>query len=162
MKFLLSLSIIMTVSFTAAAQKIPAWKITELQAYMQQSNTPVIVSFWATYCIPCLKEVPYFEEAITKYKKDSVRILLVSLDMKEQYPHDITAMVQKRKFASPVVWLNETDADYFCPKVDSAWSGALPSTLFINNKNGYRKFFEEEIPKEKIDTEIKAMLKGQK
>ena len=162
MKIICSILVLLFVGFNASSQTIPAWKITDLQAYIQKSTSPVIVTFWATYCIPCLKELPYFEETVNKFKKDSVKILLVSLDMKDQYPGDINATVKKRKFISPVVWLNETDADYFCPKVDSAWSGALPSTLFINNKSGYHKFFEEEIPKEKVEKEIKAMIDSKK
>lgn len=148
--------------FDASSQTIPAWKIGDLETYMQKSTSPVIVAFWATYCIPCLKEIPYFEEAVDKYKKDGVKILLVSLDMKDQYSDDIKATIKKRKIAAPVVWLDETDADYFCPKVDSAWSGAMPATLFINNKKGYRKFFEEEISKQKLNKEIDAMIAGKR
>src|SRR4051812_38564470 len=154
-----SIVIVLVFHFNTVAQTIPAWKITDLEAYIQKSNTPIIINFWATFCIPCLKEIPYFEETVKTYKKDSVKILLVSLDMKEQYPKDIKAMMEKRKFASSSVWLNEIDADYFCPKVDSAWSGALPSTLFVNNKKGYHKFFEEQIPKEKLEKLIDAMIK---
>lgn len=162
MKTLYSILILLLVSINASSQTVPAWKITDLEDYIKKSTSPVIVTFWATYCVPCLKEVPYFEEIVQKYKKDSVRLLLVSLDMKEQFPGAINTMVKKRKFASPVVWLDETDADYFCPRIDSTWSGALPSTLFVNNKNKYHKFFEDEIPKEKFEKEMSAMIKGEK
>jgi thiol-disulfide isomerase/thioredoxin len=142
------------------AQTIPSWKITDLEKYIQSSKTPVIVSFWATYCVPCLAEIPYFERLVKSYEKDSVTILLVSLDMEEQYPKAIISTIAKRKFLSTTVWLNETNADYFCPKIDSSWSGALPSTLFVNNKTGYHKFFEEKIPENKLEAEIKAMIAG--
>lgn len=80
--------------------------------------------------------------------------------MEEQYPETISSMAAKMKFVSKVVWLNETNADYFCPKVDSSWSGSLPSTLLIYNKTGYRKFFEEKIPEGKLETEIKELIAG--
>ncbi|MBS1575307.1 MAG: TlpA family protein disulfide reductase [Bacteroidetes bacterium] len=159
-KRLFFISIFVFNIIVAGAQSVPAWKITDLEKYIQSSKTPVIVSFWATYCVPCLAEIPYFEKKVSQYKKDGITILLVSLDMEEQYPKAISSLVKKMKFTSTVVWLNETDADYFCPKVDSSWSGALPSTLFVNNKTGYHKFFEEKIPEDKLEREIKAMIAG--
>jgi len=158
MKSIIIISILFFSSFAVTAQTIPAWKITDLEAYIHNSTKPVIINFWATFCKPCLQEIPYFEEIVKKYKKDSVTILLVSLDMQEQYPETISSSIAKRKFSSRVVWLNETNADYFCPKVDSAWSGSLPSSLFFNNKTGYHKFFEEPIPREKLEKEIDAMI----
>ena len=53
------------------------------------------------------------------------------------------------------------NADYFCPRVDSKWSGVMPATLFINNKKGHRSFFEEEMSKDKFETEIKKILNDQ-
>ncbi len=158
MKSIIIISLVFCSSFTVTAQEIPAWKITDLEAYIHKSTSPVIINFWATFCKPCLEEIPYFEETVKKYKKDSVTILLVSLDMQEQYPKVISSSIAKRKFSSTVVWLNETNADYFCPKVDSTWSGSLPSSLFINNKTGYHKFLEEPIPREKLEKEIAAMI----
>jgi hypothetical protein len=65
--------------------------------------------------------------------------------------------VDERKFTSQVVWLDETNADYFCPKIDSAWSGVMPATLFINNKKSVRSFFEEEMSKDKFEEELKKI-----
>ena len=145
----------------ASSQDIPRWKITDLEEYISKSDTPVIVNFWATYCVPCIKEIPYFQEVVKQYEKKGVKLLLVSLDFRESFPDKISSFADKRKFTSPIVWLDETDADYFCPKVDSAWSGVMPATLFINNKKGHRSFFEEEMSKEKFETEIRKILADQ-
>src|SRR6186713_2171990 len=145
----------------ANSQSIAKWKITDLQEYISKNDTPTIVSFWATYCGPCIKEIPYFQEVVKQYEKKGVKLLLVSLDFKESFPDKISSFADKRKFTSPIVWLDETNADYFCPKVDSKWSGVMPATLFINNKKGYRSFFEEEMSKEKFETELKKILNDQ-
>jgi thiol-disulfide isomerase/thioredoxin len=138
-------------------QEIRKVKVTELEKMIRESKTPLIVNFWATFCKPCLEEIPYFLSAVNNHKKDSVKLLLVSLDLHEDYPK-IKPLAIKRKFNVPIVWLNETNADYFCPKVDSAWSGALPATLFINNKIGYRKFYEQKVKEETLEKEIMAIL----
>ena len=142
----------------ADSQSIEKWKITDLEEYIAKSDTPVVVSFWATYCVPCIKEIPYFQEVVMKHKDKGVRLLLVSLDFKEAFPDKISTFADKRKFTSPIVWLDETNADYFCPKIDSKWSGVMPATLFVNNKKGHRNFFEEEMPKEKFEAELKKIL----
>ena len=143
------------------SQSIPKWKITDLEEYIAKSDTPVIVNFWATYCVPCIKEIPYFQEVVKQYEEKGVKLLLVSLDFRESFPDKISSFADKRKFTSAIVWLDETNADYFCPKVDSKWSGVMPATLFINNKKGHRSFFEEEMSKEKFETAIRKMLDDQ-
>ncbi|MDP4262028.1 MAG: TlpA disulfide reductase family protein [Bacteroidota bacterium] len=140
--------------FSQGVRKI---KITDLEKTIKESKTPMVISFWATFCVPCVEEIPYFQEWVKRYEKDSVKLLLVSLDLQEDYSK-IKPFAEKRKFTAPIAWLNETNADYFCPKIDSAWSGAIPATLFVNNKKGYRKFYEEKVPEEKFEKEIMAIL----
>ena len=146
--------VIATASFSQSIKKI---KVTELEKTIRESRTPLIVSFWATFCVPCIQEIPYLERLVKQHEKDSIKLLLVSLDMQEDYVK-IRPLASQKKFISPIVWLNETNADYFCPKVDSSWSGAIPATLFINNKTGYRKFYEEQLKEAQLEKEIMAIL----
>ena len=137
------------------AQELKKIKITELEKTIRESKTPLIVNFWATFCKPCIEEIPYFQELA---KKNGVKLLLVSLDLEDFYPGKIKSFIVKNKYTAPVFWLNEYNADYFCPKVDKSWSGAIPASLFINNKTGYRKFYEDQLSKEKVEKEIIAIL----
>lgn len=141
------------------AQEIKKIKIDDLETYIQKSNHPLIINFWATYCGPCLKEIPYFEKLVAEQKDKNVELLLVSLDLPAYYPAKIISFVKEKNFASSVWWLNESNADYFCPKVDKSWSGGIPSTLFINNKTHYRKFFERQLTEPQAEENIKALLK---
>jgi thiol-disulfide isomerase/thioredoxin len=141
-----------------SAQQIKSIKITDLEKTISESKTPMVINFWATYCKPCVTEIPYFQEEVKKQKAKGVQLVLVSLDLKSYYPKKIRSFAASRKFTAPILWLNETDADYFCPKVDPKWSGVLPATLFINNKTGYRKFYEDAISRETLKKEIMATL----
>ncbi|MFI5128458.1 MAG: redoxin domain-containing protein [Chitinophagales bacterium] len=157
MKKIVPVIFILLSGIASNTQEVQKIKITDLEKTISESKTPLIVNFWATFCIPCLEEIPYFEESVKRHRKDSLKLLLVSLDLKDDY-NKIRPFAAKRKFTSKIVWLSETNADYFCPKIDSAWSGALPATLFVNNKTGYRKFYEEKIQEDKFEKEITAIL----
>jgi len=140
------------------AQEIRKVKITEVEKIIAESKTPLIVNMWATWCKPCIEELPYFLEEVKEHREDSLTLLLVSLDFADDYPGKIAGFAKKRKIDAPIIWLDETNADYFCPKIDPEWSGAIPATLFINNKTGYRKFVEEQIPHPQLKKEIMAIL----
>jgi thiol-disulfide isomerase/thioredoxin len=140
------------------SQQVKSVKITELEKTIKESKTPLIVNFWATFCVPCLQEIPYFQEIASQYKSNDVSLVFVSLDMKEAYPVKVNNMAKKLNLAYPVVWLNETNADYFCPRIDTSWTGGMPSSFFVNNATGYHKFLEEPLSKEKLEKEIQVML----
>ncbi|MGZ5189566.1 MAG: TlpA family protein disulfide reductase [Flavisolibacter sp.] len=140
------------------AQSIPKWKLKDLQSAIAKTDKPTIFNFWATFCKPCIEEIPYFEELVKKYDSAGVQLILVSLDLSETYPKKIQSFANKFKFKSPIKFLDETNADLFCPAVDSSWSGAIPASLFINNKTNYRKFFEDQLSREKLEREIRAMI----
>ena len=152
--------IILFLFFSAGinAQVIKAIKVTDLEKTIKESKTPLIVNFWATFCVPCIQEIPYFQELARQYQSKDVSLLFVSLDLKKAYPAEVNEMAKRLKLAFPVVWLNETNADYFCPKIDTSWTGGMPSSLFVNNATGYHKFYEEQLSREKLEKEIQAML----
>jgi len=140
------------------AQEVKRIKATELAKTIKESKTPLIVNFWATFCVPCIEEMPYFQQLVQEYKSKNVSLVFVSLDLKEAYPNKVIAMAKKLNLVFPVAWLDETNADYFCPKIDTSWTGGMPSSLFVNNATGYHKFFEDQLSKEKLEKEIQTML----
>ena len=151
--------LLVCISLSSFSQEIKKIKIIDLEKTIKESKEPMIITFWATYCVPCLKEIPYFQD---EAKSKKVELLLVSVDLQEAYPKQINSIAKKLKFTAPIKWLDETDADYFCPRIDSSWSGGLPSTLFINNATNYRKFIEDEISKDEFGKQIQALLAPRK
>ena len=158
-KLIYSIAFFFLVSNTLSAQEITKWKLADLQAAIKDADQPTVINFWATFCKPCIEEIPYFQQIVKKYDSAGVKLILVSLDMKELYPARIKSFAAKRKFTAPIKFLDETNADLFCPAVDENWSGAIPASLFINNKTGHRKFFEEQLTREQVDKEIRDMIR---
>lgn len=131
---------------TAHSQSIQKMKITDVVKFFSVKNdTTYVVNFWATFCKPCNEEIPHFINLVNQYKSKKIKLLLVSVDLASYVPKKLPAFIKANKYNTNHAWLNETNADYFCPKIDSSWSGAIPSTIFINNKKSYRKFFEGEM-----------------
>ena len=155
---LLLIALLLSGLISASGQTVQKVKITGLEALMRQSDHPLIVNFWATFCEPCNKEIPYFETAVNRYRDQRVELVLVSLDLPAYYPARIAGFAHSRGYASRIVWLDETNADYFCPKVDTQWSGGIPASLFINNKTHYRRFFDRQLTDRQVEAEIKEMV----
>jgi len=143
--------------FSVGAQ-VPLIRLAELQKLMDTPSDEVkVVNFWATWCAPCIKELPLFEK-INQDRKDA-KVTLVSMDIDlDPNPEKVYKFVSRKKLQSQVVILNERNPNDWIDKIEKEWSGALPATLLINTKNGKRKFVEKELHEgdlEKLIDEIK-------
>ena len=145
---------------TARAQTplVKKWKITDLEAYIAKADHPLIINFWATFCAPCVKEIPYFQSTVEAHRQEGVELILVSLDLPDYYPARIASFAKKQDYHATMAWLNETEADYFCPHVDQRWTGGIPSSLFVNNKNHYRRFYDRQLTEPQVGLAIKEMV----
>jgi thiol-disulfide isomerase/thioredoxin len=147
------------IMYTVQGQTIPKWKITDVVNYYSKNNDTIyIINFWSTYCQPCIEEIPYLQRISKQYASQKVKLVLVSLDVASFYPKKLKSFVSKRKFTAQVVWLNETNADIFCPAIDAKWSGAIPATIIVNNKKGYKQFYEEQFTPSQFEEAVKAAL----
>ena len=126
-------------AFSQAVIKLP-----ELQQMMNDGPKVKVINFWATWCAPCIKEMPLLERLNQENK--NVKVLLVSLDF--DLDHDqskITSFVARKKLQSEVVILDESDPSSWIEKIDKTWTGALPATLVMNPGNGKRKLVQGEL-----------------
>lgn len=139
------------------AQNIPKWKAADLAAAIEGADKPTIINFWATFCKPCTEELPYFQEAVKRYESQGVELILINLDIPEVYNSRLQKFTEKLNITAPVKWLDETNADIFCPIADPMWSGAIPASLFINNNTGYRAFYEDQLSKEQLEEALKKL-----
>ena len=100
----------------------------------QENDTTYVVNFWATWCKPCVAELPWFEQLIPAYQSRPVKVLLVSMDFPKQIKSKLIPFVEKRKLEESVVALADMDYNEWIDKVSKEWDGAIPFTL-IYNKN---------------------------
>lgn len=141
------------------AQRVAVIKLPQLQKRLSQPNdTTYVVNFWATWCAPCVKELPNFEQLNRAYAGQKVKVLLVSTDYASQLDKKVRPFVAKRNLRSEVLLLNETDPNTWMDKVDSQWSGALPFTLMINNKRQKRASFERELTQPELTAALLKFL----
>lgn len=136
---------------------IPVYDFDELQPLLhKQDNNTYIINFWATWCKPCIKELPYFEKINSDYNQQGVHVILVSLDFPEKLESHVQPFIEKHQLKSQVVLLDDVDSNTWIPKVSESWSGAIPATLIYNRTQ--RKFYEGSFTYNELLTELKPFL----
>jgi len=129
-----------------------------LEKFLNQEDNKVhVVNFWATWCAPCVKELPHFEALLDKYKDEGVEVLLVSLDFPKQYEKKLKPFIKEHNLKSRVLVLDDTDMNTWIPKVNKDWDGAIPVTLIYNKSK--RKFYSQTFTYNELEAEIKQFLK---
>lgn len=132
------------VAAEAAAVPFPVYMtFDEFEHHIQQQNdTTYVVNFWATWCKPCVAELPWFEQLIPAYKEKPVKVLLVSMDFPKQIKTKLIPFVEQRKLQNSVVALADMDYNEWIDKVSKDWDGAIPFTLIYNSNKQQIKLGE--------------------
>ena len=127
---------------TSPKSKVPILDFNALEPLLHKNNdTTYVVNFWATWCKPCVEELPYFEQLTTTYQGKKVKVLLVSLDFSKQIESKLLPFVAKHKLKSEVLVLVDNDSNTWIPKVSPEWSGAIPATIVYRADK--RAFYEQ-------------------
>lgn len=115
-----------------------------------------VINFWATWCKPCVAELPFFELVNSTYKDRNVEVILVSLDVPSHIETKLIPFLTKQHIESEVVVLDDPDANSWIPKVNKNWSGSIPATLVY--RNNQRRFYEKSFTYSELEKEIKSFL----
>lgn len=137
---------------------VKVYSYKELKPLLEQKGDKVyVVNFWATWCAPCVKELPAFEKLKSVYAAKGVEVLLVSLDFPKQINKRVIPFIAKKNLQSKVVLLDNGKDDSWLKSIDSSWSGAIPATL-IYNKNK-RNFYEQSFDFASLEAELQLFLR---
>lgn len=120
------------------------------------NDTIYVVNFWATWCAPCIREVPYFEQLREEYKGEKLKIIMVSLDFSEDLDSRVIPFMRKHNMQNEVILLDDPQSNLWIPLVDEKWTGAIPATLIYGN--GFREFHAKEFTFSELDEIIESLI----
>jgi thiol-disulfide isomerase/thioredoxin len=137
-------------------------KIVDFQGYknaiMQNDDVLYVVNFWATWCVPCVEELPHFIALNEKYKTERFNMTFVTLDGAKDFEKRVLPFAEKHKMNGDLLLLNDVkNMNKWIKEVNPSWSGAIPATVFY--KNGKQLHFTEgQLSKTELETLIKKHL----
>lgn len=136
---------------------VETFNYNQLEPLLNMKDDKVyVINFWATWCKPCVEELPAFEKLNANYKDKNVEVILVSLDFPKQIEKRLKPYIKRKNLQSQVVLLDDVNEDVWIQKINENWSGAIPATL-IYNKNK-REFYEQSFNYQTLETELKTFL----
>lgn len=143
--------------YKSANYEVKSFDYEGLKAYMKVNNdTTYVYNFWATWCKPCVAELPSFLKLKETYKNKPFQLVLVSLDFSKSVEKSLLPFLEKKKIDAKVILLNDPDANSWIEKIDKDWSGAIPATLILNKDK--RKFYEQSFNYENLEEEVKSYI----
>jgi thiol-disulfide isomerase/thioredoxin len=121
------------------------------------SDTLYVINFWATWCKPCVAEMPYFEQASGKFSSDKVKVIFVSLN----YPRELATVekfIAQKKISTDCYLLNAGNPNVWIDKIEPEWGGSIPATIMY--KKGKKVFFREgDFTQTELDSIIQTKIK---
>lgn len=165
MKYILYLSLVLILAscnnmpkeaYSNAIQKV---SFAGLEPYLNSNEDKIyVINFWATWCAPCVEELPYFEKLTKTHSKEELEVILVSLDFPNQFEKRLVPFAKKNQLKSTLLFLDEPNENEWIPKVDENWSGSIPATIIYNKKD--RKFFEKSFTENELKQIINQFKKS--
>jgi thiol-disulfide isomerase/thioredoxin len=142
---------------TAQGVSVPVYDYQSFSPMLDYYNdTLYIFNFWATWCQPCVKELPYFNMADSAFADKPVRIILVSLDFVENVEDMLIPFMIEKDIQAEVIVLDDMDANNWIPMIDPDWEGAIPASLF--KQRSARKFMMQSFTYKELTEEIENII----
>ena len=120
------------------------------------ADTTYVINLWATWCKPCVEELPYFSAVDSMMQGTAVRIILLSLDAQLRWESSLLPFLQAHPMQTEVWALYPERPSDWIDRIAPQWSGAIPGTLFLHGRSGKRLFVESDMTVESILEKIQT------
>ncbi|MBI1182651.1 redoxin domain-containing protein [bacterium] len=132
-------------------------KYKNLEPLLHKNNdTTYVINFWATWCKPCVAELPYFDALTNDYAGEKLKVVLVSIDFEENLQKRLLPFLDKAAIESEVVLFDDPAQHEWIPKIDEKWSGAIPATYIYHGKK--HEFFEKSFTQKELNDVVEKYL----
>lgn len=146
-------------SLHAHSQQVEVVDVAKVEQLLKnQSDTLHIVNFWATWCAPCVKELPDFIRIGETFGHKNVRLWLISMDFRSSLETKLKPFLRSKNIQQPVWLLNNTNYDKWIPLIDGNWQGDIPFTLIFNNQRNQRITISGETDYQRLEQLLKEMF----
>ncbi|MFZ9977130.1 MAG: TlpA disulfide reductase family protein [Candidatus Kapaibacteriota bacterium] len=156
------MNIALMLIFFTTVQGFAQVRTVKIEALTSLLNNDVdsiyVMNFWATWCKPCIEELPFFEEAHVTFADKNVKVILVSLDSPSELDRVLLPFIKKKNITSEILLLDESNPNSWIDKIEKKWTGSLPATIIQHNRTKKRLFFEQQLEKEQLFTTIQSLL----
>jgi len=144
----------MTINFTVVhAQRVNELDGDGVASLSRLSNdTTYVINFWATWCSPCVKEIPIFERLHKESADSKLKVILVSLDFPRQLESRVIPFLEEKGISAEVKIMTDMDYNAWIDRVDPSWTGAIPATLIY--RKDQRLFFEKELTYDELSKHV--------
>ncbi|PRP67165.1 hypothetical protein BST86_08665 [Nonlabens agnitus] len=112
-----------------------------------------VINFWATWCLPCVEELPAF---VAIDDNEKVEVILISLDDVENVEELVNPFLQENNITATVKLLDDPYAAEWIPMVDQHWDGAIPATLI--QKGSKKMFYNTSFTATELEEEVNKFL----
>ena len=110
----------------------------------------LLVNFWATWCAPCIVEIPWFLEFQKKYGPEGLQVVGISLD--ETGTKDVAPFVKKHNMTYPILLGDDKVAEEFGGIM------GLPTTFLVDRNGKYYSMHRGLVNRDALEGELKTLL----
>lgn len=148
------IGIILLMNVNLMAQSVRTVNFEEIETRLKSnSDTTFVINFWATWCKPCVEEMPDFQRLSSETKLQKIKFIFVSLDFVNELDK-VKEFIKNKEIKEETLLLKTPDQNSWIDKISKTWLGSIPATLLINNSLMKQKFIEKQLDYQQLVSEL--------